>query len=328
MRELKTIEVDRWEPSEKKGMVKHVGMISPQAAFDALDKHLKEADMLPDEYFSPNSWDWKGVKELPDYLRASCDVNWGGSEGIYLDIALLYRDENQHLKRFNFATGKTLGTSGDDFLRMSRIAAECSMMLNGRGEIIRFNDEPQKEGIEVELNNQMTVRVHQKDGNITAQFVDTDGEVLKAAEIDDQVMFEFFADKLYPEGAFDWNYIMSLPCQASDLVATYEEVFQVPFKERVTEWFGDYGMDVFKSSRSGVNPAQIQGMYYKALNAIGISSEEFLANKDKFVSRESIAELMKHKRFEPLHNQIVAAQVERKESKRLEINKNIDNEVR
>lgn len=141
MRELKTIEVDRWEPSEKKGMVKHVGMISPEEAFNVLEKHLKEVDMLPDEYFSPNIWDWKGVKELPDYAQASCNVNWGGSEGIYLDIVLLYRNEKQELCRFNFATGKTLGVSGDDFLRMSRIAAECSMMLNGRGEIVRFYEE-------------------------------------------------------------------------------------------------------------------------------------------------------------------------------------------
>lgn len=141
MRELHTIEVDRWEPSEKKGMVKHVGMISPQEAFDALDKHLKEADLMPDEYFNPNSWYWKDKKELPDYVCADCNVNWGGNEGIYLDISLLYRDEKQELKRFEFATGKTLGRTGDDFLRMSRIAAECSMMLNGRGDRVRFYEE-------------------------------------------------------------------------------------------------------------------------------------------------------------------------------------------
>lgn len=143
MRELHTIEVDRWEPSEKKGMVRHAGMISPQEAFDALEKHLKEANLMPDEYFNPNSWYWKDVKELPDYVCADCNVNWGGNEGIYLDVSLLYRDEKQELKRFQFATGKTLGRTGDDFLRMSRIAAECSMMLNGRGDRVRFYEEPE-----------------------------------------------------------------------------------------------------------------------------------------------------------------------------------------
>lgn len=144
MRELKTIDVDRWVPSEKKGMVRHAGMISPQEAFDSLKVHLESVDLMPDEYFSPNSWDWKDVKELPNYIKAECNVNWGGSEGIYLDISLLYSDENNDLQRFNFATGKTLGESGDDFLKMSRIAAECSMMLNGRGEIVRFYEEEKK----------------------------------------------------------------------------------------------------------------------------------------------------------------------------------------
>lgn len=140
MRELHTIEVNRYVPTEKRGIVRHVGMISPQEAFDALEKHLRDADLLPDEYFNSNSYVWGGVKELPEYTRASCDVYWGGSEGIYLDVSLLYH-ENGQLQRFMLATGKTLGETGDDFLRMSRIAAECSMMLNGRGEIIKFYNE-------------------------------------------------------------------------------------------------------------------------------------------------------------------------------------------
>lgn len=146
MRELKTLEVDRWAPSEKKGMVKHVGMISPQEAFDALKEHLKSVDLMPDEYFNSNAWSWKDEKELPEYLQANCNVHWGHSEGIYLDIALLYHDETGELQQFNFATGKTLGNTGDDYLRMSRIASECSMMLNGRGKTVRFYEEEQSLG--------------------------------------------------------------------------------------------------------------------------------------------------------------------------------------
>lgn len=141
MRELRTIDVDKWVPSEKKGMVKHAGMISPYDAFTQLRGHLENMDLMPEEYFSMNPWTWKekGFDEaLPNYLRADCTVHWGGSEGIYMDIALLYRDEKNNLQRMDFATGKTCGSSGDDYLRMSRIAAECSMMLNGRGEIVRF----------------------------------------------------------------------------------------------------------------------------------------------------------------------------------------------
>ncbi len=137
--EIKTIEVDKWVPSEKKGMVKHAGMISPQEAFEQLKAHLEKVGLLPDEYFNLNDWKWKSETELPDYIRASCDVNWGGSEGIYLDISLLHK-ENNEIKYFPFATGKTLDRSGDAFLRMSRIAAECSMMLNGRGSIVKVSE--------------------------------------------------------------------------------------------------------------------------------------------------------------------------------------------
>lgn len=140
MRELKTLEVDKWVPSEKPGMVKHAGMVSPQEAFTALKDHLEKAGLLPDEYFIEGRWQYEDSLQLPDYRQANCSVNWGGSEGIYLDISLVCRDGNA-IKYFDFATGKTLGQSGDDFLRMSRIAAECSMMLNGRGDIVRFYEE-------------------------------------------------------------------------------------------------------------------------------------------------------------------------------------------
>ena len=150
MRELRTLEVDKWEPSERKGMVKHAGMISPQEAFDALKKHLDDAGLLPDEYFLPGLWRYENKAQLPDYRQANCCVNWGGSEGIYLDISLLY-SENNEIKYFDFASGKTLGREGDDFLRMSRIAAECSMMLNGRGSIVRFYEEEKGESLESKI---------------------------------------------------------------------------------------------------------------------------------------------------------------------------------
>lgn len=211
MREIKTIEVDRWEPSEKKGMVKHAGMISPQEAFDALDKHLKEADLMPDEYFNSNTWCWKDVKELPNYVCADCNVNWGGNEGIYLDISLLYRDERQQLQRFNFATGKTLGRTGDDFLRMSRIAAECSMMLNGRGDLVRFYEEPE--------NIQLTAREKSL--------------VVKALD----VMGDKAADTMgYSSGEEYW-----------DLKAKFEAVENVLAEktpeEKLIEAVGEYGLE-------------------------------------------------------------------------------------
>lgn len=79
MREIKTIEVDRYEPGEKPGTVKHVGMISPREAFESLKNYLESVGLLPDEYFNPDTFLWNDIKELPDYRRADCVVSWGGS---------------------------------------------------------------------------------------------------------------------------------------------------------------------------------------------------------------------------------------------------------
>lgn len=267
MREIKTIEVDRWEPSEKKGMVKHVGMISPQEAFDVLETHLKSVGLLPDEYFLSGARLWGDLHELPDYFRADCSVNWGGSEGIYLDIDLRYYDEEQNLCFLHLATGKTLGETGDDFLRMSRIAAECSMLLNGRGEIVRFYEE--EKGVNV-------------------------------------MNFDY--------SVFSWSDIDKFPYQVADLVATFEELNNVPVQELVTEYFGNYGQHFFKSAADGVTSIQISEVLNKALNAIEMSFAEFIEKKGEFVERGKIKAYMKNKAAEPLDNKIMAAAEEAKDS--------------
>lgn len=136
MIEIQTIHVDKYDTVPGHSLPQHVGMIDAQDAFDQLEAHLKKIGLLPDEYFSL-SFNLKG--ELPDFSEAVCHTNWGGSEGIYIDIELKYYQDRQP-KVLQFATGKTLGDSGDAFLRMSRIAAECSMMLNGRGSIVRVSE--------------------------------------------------------------------------------------------------------------------------------------------------------------------------------------------
>jgi len=135
MREIKTIDVDRYEPAGDNIHLKHVGMKTGYEVFDLLEAHLASVGLLPDEYFSLSPY-FEGEDELPVYSEAICHTNWGGSEGIYIDIILKYRD-NGKSKETPFAIGKTLGESGDDFIRMSRIAAECSIMLNGRGALIK-----------------------------------------------------------------------------------------------------------------------------------------------------------------------------------------------
>ncbi len=153
MREIHTIDPGRYEEGSRKGLVRQVGMIGAQELFDKLKAHLEQVDMMPDEYFLPGSHYWNGKNpELPEYSQAVCHTNWGGNEGIYIDIDLQYLDDEHKLKSFHLATGKTLGSSGDDFLHMSRIAAECSMLLNGWGSIVKVNEQE----IEQDKNTEFT----------------------------------------------------------------------------------------------------------------------------------------------------------------------------
>ncbi len=139
--QVPTIEVDKWEPHpEKKGLVCHVGMRTYGEVFEALQNHLKEMGMLPDEYFHASySLRHKDNEPLPNYSEAVCHVNFGTNEGIYLDIMFASYGSGEP-EYVNFATGKTLGTSVEAFYKMSMICAECSMMLNGRGEFVYLGE--------------------------------------------------------------------------------------------------------------------------------------------------------------------------------------------
>ena len=143
IREFKTLDTQIYAPAGDGIHVKLVGMMKAGEAFDALEKHLESVGLLPDEYFLSGMFDEK--QELPNYYEAICNTNWGGNEGIYIDISLLYKEEDRGpLKFFKLATGKTLSSSGDAFILMSRIAAECSMMLNGFGAVVKVTETEQE----------------------------------------------------------------------------------------------------------------------------------------------------------------------------------------
>lgn len=128
-KKMKTIEIDRYVPQEDNAYAARVaGQLTYREVFDQLKAHLKYVEMLPDEYFdlspeiNPDDHipkDWRGFR---------LNTAFGGSEGIYIDISL----DTDH-GTTDFATGKTLKDSTEDFIQMSRIAAECDLMLNGNG---------------------------------------------------------------------------------------------------------------------------------------------------------------------------------------------------
>ena len=125
---LHSFELDRWSEPDENHRVKHIGMADAKGTFDKLKTHLEAHGLLPDEYFLYSD-ELSG--ELPEFEEALCIPNFGSSEGIYLDISLACRDGDGKRYFQSFATGKTLGETADDYFRMFRIAAECSLMLNG-----------------------------------------------------------------------------------------------------------------------------------------------------------------------------------------------------
>ena len=111
---LKTIEIDKYEPiPDKPGRCRAVGQASKQEIFDQLKDHLEYVEIIPEN--------WRDF---------TCNVSYGGSEGIYLDISLNTASGSQ-----SFITGKTLSEDVESFLNMSRVAAECNLMLNGNGSV-------------------------------------------------------------------------------------------------------------------------------------------------------------------------------------------------
>lgn len=128
-RTIRTIDSDIWSEPDERRRVQHLGMIKAKDAFEQLYTHLQANNMLPDDYFLFSENDFRNDAELPEFNTAVCHTDFGGSEGIYIDIDLFCVDG----KSVHFATGKTLDDDADTFFKMSRIAAECSLMLNGRG---------------------------------------------------------------------------------------------------------------------------------------------------------------------------------------------------
>ena len=75
---------------------------------------------------------------------------------------------------------------------------------------------------------------------------------------------------------------------SADLIATYEEQMDIPFGDKVTDYFGDYGIHHF---RYGVSEERVKEIYQRALDAIGMTEEEFKAD-GSMKYRSNIADKM------------------------------------
>jgi hypothetical protein len=76
--------------------------------------------------------------------------------------------------------------------------------------------------------------------------------------------------------------------QVIDLIATYEELFDVPTQERLTEYWGDLGGYIKKH---GVTDEQLRVVYTEALQAINMSSDAY--HDEKFIYRGEVETYMR-----------------------------------
>ncbi len=107
--------------------VKLVGTKTYRQIFDELRDHLKAVGFLEDFSFALSGRISDPDKQIPlNTYGFHAAADWGGSEGIDVNIGLTVGN-----KQFAFATGKTLSEDIESYLKMSRIAAECQLMLNG-----------------------------------------------------------------------------------------------------------------------------------------------------------------------------------------------------
>ena len=129
---MNVIELERWKPSkENPRKLEYVGQPAAEEVFQTLKHRLEGMGYLPDEYFLLDDA-WENGREIPKGADIICKVDYGESEGVYLDIGLTWYDENE--KRYiikDFITGKTLGETGDDLDRMYLIASVVTKAFHG-----------------------------------------------------------------------------------------------------------------------------------------------------------------------------------------------------
>ena len=129
---MDVIELERWKPSEEDPRkLEYAGQPAAQQVFEELKDWLEGMGYLPDEYFLMGD-EWNNGREIPRGADIICKVDYGESEGVYLDIGLTWYDKEQ--KRYvikDFITGKTLGENGNDLDRMYLTASAVTKAFHG-----------------------------------------------------------------------------------------------------------------------------------------------------------------------------------------------------
>ena len=130
---MSVIETQIWEEiPEKKGYVRYVGQRKLIEVFNELEAYLKKEGICPEEYFLPTH------EAQPDTLfprgDIRCYAQWGGSEGIYIELEVLVgATKDSPYKIVHIATGKILDESAAAYDRMQYIAGRIYKAFCGEG---------------------------------------------------------------------------------------------------------------------------------------------------------------------------------------------------
>ena len=97
---MKQIEFERWEPdAENPRRLTYAGQRTAEDVFHELEAQLDSVGYLPDEYFTMD-WRWEHGRQIPKGADFFCKTDYGGSEGIYLDVYLEWQEGDKPKKEF------------------------------------------------------------------------------------------------------------------------------------------------------------------------------------------------------------------------------------
>lgn len=134
---MSIIETGTWEPvTDQPNRVRFVPDKTVQAVFLELVDRLKSQGQYPDEYMLMDGY-WENGALYPEDAQILQNVDFGGSEGIYLDAYLSYEENGKNVRR-NFFTAKTLGESAVDLEKMNLLASAVTLAFQSPGHHDRY----------------------------------------------------------------------------------------------------------------------------------------------------------------------------------------------
>ena len=124
---MKKIELEQWEPfpGDPRRM-QYAGQRVAQEVFEELKHRLESMGYLPDEYFLMDR-EWENGREIPKDADIFCTTDYGGNEGVYLDVYLKWYEDSRPVTK-SFITGKTLGENLED-LKKNGFYEHCDEIL-------------------------------------------------------------------------------------------------------------------------------------------------------------------------------------------------------